>query len=73
MIDLHCHVLPGVDDGPDGLGDALAMCRLAASDGCTVLVATPHQRHPALADLSRQGILAAWGRLTAAMAASAEA
>lgn len=72
MIDLHCHVLPGVDDGPDGLADALAMCRLAASDGCTVLVATPHQRHPTFPELTRQGIEAAWAQLTAAMAASAE-
>lgn len=46
MIDIHCHLLPGVDDGPAGLTEALAMCRLAAADGCEVLFATPHQRHP---------------------------
>lgn len=72
MIDLHCHVLPGVDDGPDGLADALAMCRLAASDGCTALVATPHQRHPAFPELGRDGIESAWRQLTAAIAASDE-
>lgn len=44
MIDLHIHLLPGVDDGPADLAEAVAMCRLAARDGCTVLVATPHQR-----------------------------
>ncbi len=44
MIDLHIHLLPGVDDGPSDLAEAAAMCRQAASDGCTVLVATPHQR-----------------------------
>jgi protein-tyrosine phosphatase len=44
MIDLHCHILPGVDDGPPSLEDALAMCRLAAADGCEAMVATPHQR-----------------------------
>ena len=44
MIDLHCHVLPGVDDGARSLGEAAEMCRLAAADGCEVLVATPHQR-----------------------------
>lgn len=44
MIDLHCHVLPGVDDGPGSLAEAVAMCRMAADDGCEALVATPHQR-----------------------------
>ncbi len=44
MIDLHCHILPGVDDGATTLEDALAMCRLAAADGCEAMVATPHQR-----------------------------
>ncbi|HVS13043.1 MAG TPA: CpsB/CapC family capsule biosynthesis tyrosine phosphatase [Thermoanaerobaculia bacterium] len=47
MIDLHCHVLPGVDDGAGDLSEALAMCRMAAADGCTTVFATPHQRHPA--------------------------
>lgn len=45
MIDLHIHLLPGVDDGPGSLGEAVLMCRRAAEDGCTTLVATPHQRH----------------------------
>jgi len=44
MIDLHSHILPGVDDGPQGLDESVAMCRLAAADGCTAMVATPHQR-----------------------------
>ena len=44
MIDLHCHILPGVDDGAPTLEEALAMCRLAAADGCEAMVATPHQR-----------------------------
>lgn len=46
MIDLHCHVLPGIDDGAGDLAEAVAMCRLAAADGCEAMVATPHQRHP---------------------------
>jgi protein-tyrosine phosphatase len=46
MIDLHCHVIPGVDDGAEDLSESVAMCRLAARDGCTALFATPHQRHP---------------------------
>jgi protein-tyrosine phosphatase len=45
MIDLHSHVLPGVDDGAADLREAVAMCSLAAADGCRAVVATPHQRH----------------------------
>lgn len=44
MIDLHCHILPGVDDGARSFDEAAAMCRLAAADGCEAMVATPHQR-----------------------------
>jgi protein-tyrosine phosphatase len=44
MIDLHTHVLPGIDDGAKTLEEAVEMCRLAARDGCEALVATPHQR-----------------------------
>ncbi len=46
MIDLHCHLLPGVDDGPSEIEESVALCRQAAADGCEVMVATPHQRHP---------------------------
>jgi len=45
MIDLHCHVLPGIDDGALDLEEAAEMCRAALADGCDTLVATPHQRH----------------------------
>jgi len=45
MIDLHCHLLPGIDDGPGSLAEAVAICRAAAADGCEALVATPHQGH----------------------------
>jgi protein-tyrosine phosphatase len=44
MIDIHCHILPGVDDGARDLREAAAMCRMAAADGCEAMVATPHQR-----------------------------
>ncbi len=44
MIDIHLHVLPGIDDGADDLATAAAMCRIAAEDGCEGLVLTPHQR-----------------------------
>jgi protein-tyrosine phosphatase len=45
MIDLHCHILPGLDDGATDLAAARRMCEMAAEDGVRVMVATPHQRH----------------------------
>jgi protein-tyrosine phosphatase len=42
VIDLHCHVLPGLDDGPASMAGALAMASAAAATGTTALVATPH-------------------------------
>jgi protein-tyrosine phosphatase len=46
VIDVHSHVLPGVDDGAKTLEDAVAMCRMAAAAGTTTIVATPHMLHP---------------------------
>lgn len=45
MIDIHSHVLPGIDDGASSLHESVAMCRRAADEGCRALVATPHQRN----------------------------
>jgi protein-tyrosine phosphatase len=46
MIDLHCHILPGVDDGPQSLDESLCMARFCADDGITTITATPHcHRH----------------------------
>lgn len=42
MIDLHCHVLWGIDDGPATLADTLALARAAEAAGTTRIVATPH-------------------------------
>lgn len=42
MIDLHAHLLPGVDDGPTTWDEALEMVRMAAPDGVTAVVATSH-------------------------------
>jgi protein-tyrosine phosphatase len=45
VIDLHCHILPGIDDGALDLPDSLAMARVAVADGIDVIAATPHIRH----------------------------
>ena len=42
-VDLHCHCLPCLDDGPATLVDALALCRALVDDGISVAIATPHQ------------------------------
>ena len=42
MIDLHCHILPGIDDGPETIDEAVDMCRIALVDGIKTIVATPH-------------------------------
>jgi len=42
VIDLHCHVLPGIDDGPATMAGSLALARAAVGAGVRTLVATPH-------------------------------
>lgn len=53
MIDIHCHILPGIDDGPETIDESLEMCRQAALDGVNVIVATPHFR-PAVYETSHE-------------------
>jgi protein-tyrosine phosphatase len=46
MLDIHCHILPGVDDGAASLDESLAMARCCENDGVTHIIATPHcNRH----------------------------
>lgn len=42
MIDLHCHILPNLDDGPQTIQDSIGMARLAVEDGIHTIAATPH-------------------------------
>jgi protein-tyrosine phosphatase len=50
--ELHFHLLPDVDDGPDDLDEAVELARLAVADGTSLVTVTPHVR-----DLLRRGIL----------------
>ena len=68
MIDLHHHCLPGVDDGPRTLAEAVEQCRAAAADGIQTVVATPHRFHPQY-DAPPDAARAAHVSLTAALAA----
>jgi protein-tyrosine phosphatase len=42
LIDLHCHLLPGIDDGATDLETALAMAKIAVADGVEIIACTPH-------------------------------
>lgn len=42
MIDIHCHILPGIDDGPSDMNESIQMARMAFDDGIRTIVATPH-------------------------------
>jgi protein-tyrosine phosphatase len=58
LIDLHSHILPGLDDGARDLDDALEIARAAVADGITAIAATPHVRddYPTTADAMENGV-----------------
>ena len=60
MIDLHSHILPGVDDGVATLEEARELARAVLADGATAIAATPHVREdfPTSADRMEQGVAA---------------
>jgi len=45
MIDLHCHILPDVDDGSPSNEMSIEMAKRAVSEGITAIVATPHHQN----------------------------
>jgi protein-tyrosine phosphatase len=66
VVDIHSHILPGIDDGPRTLEEAVAMTRIAADGGTTDIVAAPHanQRYvydEALVELKLEELRAAAG------------
>jgi len=52
MVDLHCHILPGLDDGPATIDESIAMAESAIADGITHVVATPHSSSEYFFDFS---------------------
>lgn len=58
MIDLHCHILPGIDDGSRSLEMSLEMARMAVDDGIATIACTPHI-YPGLYMNDTAGIVAA--------------
>jgi protein-tyrosine phosphatase len=69
MIDLHCHILPGIDDGAPDLEMALAMARVAWDDGIRVTACTPHI-YPGLYENDLAGIARARDALASALEAA---
>ena len=45
MIDIHCHILPGIDDGARDITESIGMAKHAASKGITAIFATPHHKN----------------------------
>lgn len=64
MIDLHCHLLPGIDDGAVDLAMSLEMARIAAADGIHTVACTPHI-YPGMYENTADGIRAAIAALQA--------
>ncbi|WP_332748250.1 tyrosine-protein phosphatase [Hydrogenophaga sp.] len=64
MIDLHCHILPGIDDGAKTMDESLQMARIAVADGIHTLACTPHI-YPGMYMNDGPGIAHACARLQA--------
>jgi protein-tyrosine phosphatase len=52
MVDIHCHILPGLDDGPDSFEESVQMAEMAIADGITHVVGTPHSNSMYVYDLA---------------------
>ena len=53
MVDIHCHILPGTDDGPKTIEESMAMAESAIAEGITHVVATPHSSNTYFFDFPR--------------------
>jgi protein-tyrosine phosphatase len=56
MIDIHCHILPGLDDGAESFDTSVAMAEMAIAEGVTHIIGTPHASagHPFIPNLVKQ-------------------
>lgn len=68
MIDLHCHLLPGIDDGASDMEQALLLARMAVANGITASVLTPHI-HIGYFDNDKESIAEAFGVFSKALKA----
>ncbi|MDO8946065.1 MAG: CpsB/CapC family capsule biosynthesis tyrosine phosphatase [Desulfocapsaceae bacterium] len=66
MIDLHCHILPGIDDGSPNMETSLAMAKMALEDGIHTIIATPHLTD----NLTKEALLSAVAKLREALKAA---
>jgi len=68
VIDLHTHILPGLDDGAQSLEDSVAMAHAAVADGIRIVAATPHVRddYPTTAAEMERGVAAVRQAIAAA-------
>jgi len=57
MVDIHCHLLPGVDDGPETIEESLEIAEMAIADGITHIAATPHSNDTYSFDPERNQML----------------
>jgi len=67
VIDVHCHLLPGVDDGPETMGDAIALAKACVADGIQLAITTPHC-FPGKWDNDIHSLLPVHAQLTAELA-----
>lgn len=56
MIDIHSHIIPGIDDGSESMEMSLEMLRMSVASGVTDIIATPH--------VNRRGVIPAWDEIT---------
>jgi len=66
MIDLHCHLLPGIDDGPATMAEAIVLAEIAVADGISHSVVTPHI-HPGRYENDVMSITTAYNGLVDAL------
>jgi protein-tyrosine phosphatase len=63
FVDLHCHLLPGIDDGSSSIVETVEMLRVAHRRGTRTIVATPHTFQPMFAAFSSMELIGAYSRM----------